>query len=86
MLDLGVAVVGGVEIAALPQVRGSVVLPTDSATEGRPGVRRIRLQAADAEPPLRVLFAAGHRVEGLIVAEATLEEAFVHLTSPERAR
>lgn len=73
-------------LAALPEVRGVTVLPVDGATEDWPGVRRVRLQAADAEPPLRALFAAGHRVEGLIVTEATLEEAFVHLTSAEPAR
>ena len=73
-------------LAALPGVRALTVLAADGATAGRPGARRVRLQAADAEPPLRVLFAAGRRVEGLIVAEATLEEAFVHLTSAEPAR
>ena len=74
------------ELAALPGVRGTTVLPADPATADRPALRRVRLQAADAEPPLRALFAAGRTVADLIVTEATLEEAFVHLTSAEVAR
>jgi ABC-2 type transport system ATP-binding protein len=68
-------------LAALPGVRGTVVLPEDPGTAGRPGVRRVRLQAPDAEPVLRALFVTGWTVEDLLVTEATLEEAFVHLTS-----
>jgi ABC-2 type transport system ATP-binding protein len=77
---------GDAELAALPGVRGTTVLPVDPATAGRTGLRRVRLQAADAEPPLRALFAAGRTVADLIVTEATLEEAFVHLTSAEVGR
>lgn len=73
-------------LAALPGVRATTVLPADPGTLDRPGLRRVRLQAADAEPPLRALFATGHLVTDLIVAEATLEEAFVHLTSDGVAR
>jgi ABC-2 type transport system ATP-binding protein len=71
------------ELTALPGVRASTVLPPDAATASGPGLRRVRLQAADAGPPLQALFAAGRTVAGLIVTEATLEEAFVHLTSAE---
>ncbi len=74
------------ELAALPGVHGVQLLPSDGATDSRPGVRRVRLQAAHAEPSLRALFGTGRVVEGLIVTEATLEEAFVHLTSAEVAR
>jgi len=78
------------ELAALPGVRGVTLLPADpvgpGADAGPADLRRVRLQAADATPPLRTLFAAGRRVEGLVVTEATLEEAFVHLTSPEAPR
>jgi ABC-2 type transport system ATP-binding protein len=42
-----------------PGVRGTVVLHEDPGTAGRPGVRRVRLQAPDAEPVLRALFATG---------------------------
>ncbi len=73
-------------LAALPGVRGIALLPDDRETADRPGVRRVRLQAAAAEPPLQALLATGHHVEGLIVSEATLEEAFVHLTSLGRDR
>jgi ABC-2 type transport system ATP-binding protein len=69
------------ELVALPGVRSSIVLPADTAIAGGAGLRRVRLQAADAGPPLQSLFAAGRIVSGLIVTEATLEEAFVHLTS-----
>jgi ABC-2 type transport system ATP-binding protein len=69
------------ELAALPGVRAVVALPADPGTAARPRLRRVRLQAADAEPPLRALFATGRTVADLLVTEATLEEAFVHLTS-----
>ena len=46
----------------------------------------IRLSSRVTEPPLRALFAAGRTVADLIVTEATLEEAFVHLTSAEVGR
>ena len=72
---------GDAELTDLPGVRGVAVLPEDPGTTGRPGLRRVRLQAADAEIPLRALFATGRTVADLLVTEATLEEAFVHLTS-----
>ncbi len=73
-------------LAALPGVRALALLPGDGGTAHRPGLRRVRLQAAAAEPPLQALLTTGHHVEGLIVSEATLEEAFVHLTSLGRDR
>ncbi len=48
---------------------------------GPPGIRPVTIQAATAEPVLHALFAAPYEVRDLIVAEASLEEAFVHLTS-----
>ena len=39
----------------------------------------MQLQVAIAEPVLRALFAA-HQVEDLTVTEASLEQAFLHLT------
>jgi ABC-2 type transport system ATP-binding protein len=44
------------------------------------GLRRVQLQVAIAEPVLRALFAANHQVEDLTVMEASLEQAFLHLT------
>jgi ABC-2 type transport system ATP-binding protein len=74
------------ELEALPGVHGVALLPPDAATVVGPGLRRVRLQATEAEPALQALFASGRTVSGLIVTEATLEEAFVHLTSAEVAR
>jgi ABC-2 type transport system ATP-binding protein len=42
-------------------------------------LQRVQLQVAIAEPVLRALFAA-HHVEDLTVTEASLEQAFLHLT------
>jgi ABC-2 type transport system ATP-binding protein len=74
------------ELRTLPGVRVVTVLPSDGASREGGDLRRVRLQAADAEPPLRALFAAGRTVTELLVSEATLEEAFVHLTSTEPVR
>jgi ABC-2 type transport system ATP-binding protein len=49
----------------------------------RPGLHRLRLQVAEPEPVLRAVFAAGHRVEDLTVTEASLEQAFLHLTGDQ---
>ncbi len=43
-------------------------------------LQRVQLQVAIAEPVLRVLFAANRHVEDLTVTEASLEQAFLHLT------
>ena len=40
----------------------------------------MQLQVAIAEPVLRALFAANRHVEDLTVTEASLEQAFLHLT------
>jgi ABC-2 type transport system ATP-binding protein len=45
------------------------------------GLRRVQLQVAVAEPVLRALFAANHHIDDLTVTEASLEEAFLYLTS-----
>ena len=44
------------------------------------GLQRVQLQVAIAEPVLRSLFAANRHVEDLTVTEASLEQAFLHLT------
>ncbi|HET7305705.1 MAG TPA: ATP-binding cassette domain-containing protein, partial [Segeticoccus sp.] len=76
-------------------VAGSTVrLRTDAPVawlEAMPEVRHVRvdrpggtatlvLQTTAAEPVLERLFAGGHTVEALTVSEASLEEAFLHLT------
>jgi len=72
------------ELGRLEGVKSAV--PVDhSGTHGIPtspsyGLRRVQLQVAIAEPVLRALFAANHHVEDLTVTEASLEQAFLHLT------
>jgi len=62
------------------------VVPVDHLeTHGIPaswscGLQRVQLQVAIAEPVLRSLFAANRHVEDLTVTEASLEQAFLHLT------
>lgn len=72
------------QLQALPGVRGVEIL-SDGADPLRRDLRRVRLRSAEAEPALRTLFERGHAVEDLTVTEASLEEAFVHLTAPEPA-
>lgn len=71
-------------------------LTTDASSEriaSIPGVRqvsalsdgRFELLAGDVEGLLRALFAAGHRITDLTVADADLESAFVALTQEEAA-
>ena len=69
------------QLRALPDVR-RVDVVVDGADPRRGELRRVRLQAGAAEPALRALFDRGHTVEELTVTEASLEEAFVHLTAP----
>ena len=72
------------ELGRLEGVKSAV--PVDhSETHGIPaspsyGLRRVQLQVAIAEPVLRALFAANRHVEDLTVTEASLEQAFLHLT------
>ncbi len=74
---------GAGQLRALPGVRQVDILADEpDQTNGRRGARqRVRLQTSTAEPALRALFGQGYAVEDLIVAEASLEEAFMHLTS-----
>ena len=65
----------------LPGVRQLTVL--ESATTSAIDVRRVQVQTGEAEPFLKALFATSHFVADLIVAEASLEEAFMHLTAPK---
>ena len=63
----------------------SVVPMHHSETHGSPasrsyGLQRVQLQVAIAEPVLRALFANNRHVEDLTVTEASLEQAFLHLT------
>lgn len=88
------------ELRSLPGVRGVTLVPSDPATtglaehtDGLDGggyegqqLRRMRVQAVEAEPVLRALFTDGRYVGELTVHEASLEEAFVHLTTKEGAR
>ena len=71
------------QLQALPDVRRVDVMDGADRHDGE--LRRVRLQAGSAEPALRALFDRGHTVEELTVTEASLEEAFVHLTAPEPA-
>ena len=72
------------ELGLLEGVKSAV--PVDHfETHGIPasqsyGLRRVQLQVAIAEPVLRALFATNHHVEDLTVTEASLEQAFLHLT------
>ena len=72
------------ELGRLEGVKSAV--PVDRlATHGIPasrpgGPQRVQLQVAIAEPVLRALFAANRHVEDLTVTEASLEQAFLHLT------
>lgn len=62
-------------VLGLPGVRSA------AESGAPPSPRAVTVQAATAEPVLRALFAAAYQVHDLIVAEASLEEAFVHLTA-----
>ena len=72
------------ELGQLEGVKSAV--PVDHPqTHGIPaspsyGPQRVQLQVATAEPALRALFAAHRHVEDLTVTEASLEQAFLHLT------
>ncbi len=69
-------------LAALPGVRHVEATVETTGAGDRPGpVRQVRIQVSEAEPLLAGLFAAGWVVRDLTVAEASLEEAFVHLTA-----
>ncbi len=88
------------ELRSLPGVRGVTLVPSDPATPGlaeqTDGIdgggyegqqlRRMRVQAVEAEPVLRALFTTGRYVGELTVHEASLEEAFVHLTTKQAVR
>ncbi len=67
--------------APLSSVRDLPGVRNVHEADGLPGSRPITIQAATAEPVLHALFASPYEVRDLIVAEASLEEAFVHLTS-----
>lgn len=66
----------------LPGVREVTRPETAGVVDGAPATasRALRLHVVEAEPVLRAVFAAGHDVTDLTVAEASLEDAFVHLT------
>jgi ABC-2 type transport system ATP-binding protein len=72
------------ELGRLEGVKSAV--PVDHVgTHGIPGpqsygLQRVQLQVAIAEPVLRELFATHRHVEDLTVTEASLEQAFLHLT------
>jgi ABC-2 type transport system ATP-binding protein len=78
-------------LRSLPDVRG-VGGGADMAAAGRQGSAvGVTLQVISAENVLRALFATDHVVADLVVSEASLEDAFVHLTghaaqTPERVR
>ena len=77
------------ELLAVPGVRGVSRLPDDPAGDpnGDAGpvapatLRHLRVQAVDAVPVLRALFQTGREIVGLTVTEASLEDAFLHLTT-----
>lgn len=70
------------ELLALPAVRGLEPSSTHAPSYGAPLVPRpVRLQVVSAEDTLRALFRTGRTVADLTVTEASLEDAFVHLTS-----
>jgi len=56
--------------------------PNDAAQHASSALAALRVQAVDATPVLRALSNAGRRVRGLTVAEARLEDVFLHLTDP----
>jgi ABC-2 type transport system ATP-binding protein len=64
-----------------------VVTVDDRQPPDIPGVQsarhRLHLQVAEAEPVLRAIFAGGYRVDDLTVTEASLEQAFLHLTGED---
>jgi ABC-2 type transport system ATP-binding protein len=71
------------DLRRLEGVKSAVPI-NHSETHGIPasqsyGLHRVQLQVAIAEPVLRALFDANH-VEDLTVTEASLEQAFLHLT------
>ncbi|KAB7744187.1 ATP-binding cassette domain-containing protein [Nostocoides sp. F2B08] len=78
-------------LRSLPDVRDVAALdqpPSDRSPGGInvvAGTRALRLQVVSAETVLRELFAAGHEVADLTVAEGSLEDAFVHLTGRDAA-
>ena len=57
--------------------------PNDAAQHASSALAALRVQAVDATPVLRALSDAGRRVRGLTVAEARLEDVFLHLTDPQ---
>lgn len=63
-----------------------VDLGPDEHHEREQRLPRWRVQAVDAVPVLRALFDAGHEVRGLTVTEASLEDAFLHLTARDDRR
>jgi ABC-2 type transport system ATP-binding protein len=70
------------ELRALPSVRGLEHSATHAPSYGAPLVPRpVRLQVVSAEDTLQSLFRSGRTVTDLTVTEASLEDAFVHLTS-----
>ncbi|MGA8045414.1 MAG: ABC transporter ATP-binding protein [Dermatophilaceae bacterium] len=77
-------------LRSLPDVRDVATLD-HAAGDRTPGAgvtadtRALRLHVVSAETVLRALFAGGHEVADLAVAEASLEDAFVHLTGRDAA-
>lgn len=67
-------------LRTLPGVRGTVRTDAGRPAAGDPATAVLRLQVVAAEPVLRAVFAAGHAVDQLTVTDASLEDAFVHLT------
>ena len=67
-------------LRSLPDVRDVVRCEPAEPTLQDPATPALRLHVVAAEPVLRAVFTAGHAVTGLTVTEASLEDAFVHLT------
>ena len=70
-------------LRSAPGVRAVRRMPDDAGTDEYRALPRWSVQAVDAVPVLRALFDAGHEVRGLTVTEASLEDAFLHLTARE---
>jgi ABC-2 type transport system ATP-binding protein len=70
------------QVSRLPDDAGAD-LAHDGSPDGQEALPRWRVQAIDAAPVLRAMFDVGHEVRELTVAEASLEDAFLHLTGGE---
>ncbi|HET8601842.1 MAG TPA: ABC transporter ATP-binding protein [Segeticoccus sp.] len=68
-------------VEAMPEVRHVAVEAV--AGPGSDGLARLVVRATTAEPVLARVFSGGYAVAGLTVAEASLEEAFLHLTGDD---